>query len=54
MLLSDDPVRVDADRIGGISVLATLLGGDPVHDTGLFADQDPSPTAAPPTRGAHP
>ncbi len=54
VLLSDDPVRVDADRIGGISVLATLLGGDPVHDTGLFADQDPSPTAAPPTRGAHP
>jgi predicted amidohydrolase YtcJ len=51
VLLSDDPLRVDADRIGAIDVLATLLAGSPVHDTGLFPDRDPSPT--PSTRGAH-
>jgi predicted amidohydrolase YtcJ len=51
VLLSADPLRVDADRIGAIDVLATLLAGTPVHDTGLFPDRDPSPTT--PSRGAH-
>jgi predicted amidohydrolase YtcJ len=47
VLLSDDPLRVDADRIGAIGVLATLLAGVPVHDTGLFTggDLSPAPTA---------
>jgi len=51
-LLTDDPRRVDADRIGAIGVLATLLGGAPVHDTGVFAGQDlpPAPVQTP---GAH-
>ena len=45
MLLDDDPLRVDPDRIGAIGVLATLLAGAPVHDTGLFAGRDlPAPT----------
>jgi predicted amidohydrolase YtcJ len=50
VLLSDDPLRVDADRIGAIDVLATVLAGDPVHDTGLLSGRDLSPT--PHTRGA--
>jgi hypothetical protein len=49
VLLDDDPLRVEPDRIGAIGVLATLLAGAPVHDTGLFAGRDPSPT--PDTRG---
>ncbi len=48
VLLDDDPLRVDADRIGAIGVLATLLAGAPVHDTGLFAGRDlPAPTPTP-------
>ncbi|MGY1640531.1 amidohydrolase [Geodermatophilus sp. SYSU D00703] len=53
VLLSDDPLRVDADRIGAIDVLATLLAGTPVHDTGLFSGRDLSPVPVPHTRGAH-
>jgi predicted amidohydrolase YtcJ len=44
VLLDDDPLRVDPDRIGAIGVLATLLAGAPVHDTSLFTGRDPSPT----------
>lgn len=47
VLLADDPTRVDAARIGSVDVLATLLGGVPVHDTGLFARHD-LPTAPDP------
>ncbi|MGE4240782.1 amidohydrolase [Ramlibacter sp.] len=35
-ILSDDIMTVDLDRIPQTQVLATLLGGVPVHDTGLF------------------
>ncbi|MGR6964490.1 amidohydrolase [Geodermatophilus sp. URMC 61] len=49
VLLDDDPLRVDPDRIGAIGVVATLVAGTPVHDTGLFAGRDPSPL--PHTRG---
>jgi predicted amidohydrolase YtcJ len=35
-VLSHDILRVDEDRIPETRVLATLLGGQPVHDTGLF------------------
>jgi hypothetical protein len=52
-VLTDDPLRVDADRIGAIRVLATLLAGTPVHDTGLFAGRDLSPAPDHQTRGAH-
>ncbi|MFH8504506.1 amidohydrolase [Streptomyces flaveolus] len=31
-VLDGDPVRTDADRIGAIGVLATVVGGDPAHD----------------------
>jgi predicted amidohydrolase YtcJ len=44
VLLDDDPLRVAADRIGAIGVLATLVAGSPVHDTGLFSGQDLLPT----------
>jgi predicted amidohydrolase YtcJ len=47
VLLSDDPLHVDADRIGAIGVLATLLAGAPVHDTGLFTGRDLSPAPIP-------
>jgi predicted amidohydrolase YtcJ len=51
-VLTDDPLRVDADRIGAIGVLTTLLAGTPVHDTGLFAGRDLSPAPDHQTRGA--
>ena len=51
-MLTDDPLRVDDDRIGAIGVLATLLAGTPVHDTGLFAGRDISPAPDHQTRGA--
>jgi predicted amidohydrolase YtcJ len=35
-ILSQDIMAVDEDRIPETRVLATLLGGAPVHDTGLF------------------
>ena len=35
-ILSQDILTVDEDRIPETRVLATLLGGTPVHDTGLF------------------
>ncbi|MGY1706258.1 amidohydrolase [Geodermatophilus sp. SYSU D00697] len=54
VVLTDDPQRVDPDRIGAIGVLATLLGGTPVHDTGVFAGQDLPATPDQHTRGAHP
>jgi predicted amidohydrolase YtcJ len=50
VLLEDDPLRVAADRIGAIGVLATLVAGSPVHDTGLFSGQDLPTTPHP--RGA--
>ncbi|MGW8886892.1 amidohydrolase [Streptomyces sp. NPDC055749] len=31
-VLDADPLRTDPDRIGAIQVLATVVGGDPVHD----------------------
>jgi predicted amidohydrolase YtcJ len=35
-ILSQDIMTIDEDRIPETRVLATLLGGRPVHDTGLF------------------
>ena len=36
-VLSDDPTRVDAGRIADIDVVATVIGGQAVHDpTVLF------------------
>lgn len=35
-ILSQDIMTIDEDRIPETRVLATLLGGNPVHDTGLF------------------
>jgi predicted amidohydrolase YtcJ len=32
VVLDDDPTAVDIDRIGGIGVVATMIGGRPVHD----------------------
>lgn len=37
VILSDDIMTIDEDRIRDAVVLATLLGGHPVHDTGLFS-----------------
>lgn len=55
VLLADDPLRVDADRIGAIRVLATLLAGTPVHDDpGLFSGLDAPTAPIPHTRGARP
>jgi predicted amidohydrolase YtcJ len=47
VLLGDDPLQVDAGRIGAIGVLATLVAGVPVHDIGLFTEGEfaPAPTA---------
>ena len=36
VVLSDDIMTIDEDRIPETRVLATLVGGRPVHDTGLF------------------
>jgi predicted amidohydrolase YtcJ len=36
VVLSDDIMTMPEDAIRGTKVLATLLGGRPVHDTGLF------------------
>ena len=36
VVLSHDIMSIDEDRIRDTNVLATLLGGKPVHDTGLF------------------
>jgi predicted amidohydrolase YtcJ len=36
VVLSQDIMSIDEDRIPETRVLATLLGGKPVHDTGLF------------------
>ena len=36
VILSDDIMTIPEDRIPETKVLATLLGGRPVHDTGLF------------------
>lgn len=36
-ILSDDIMTMPEDRIPEAKVIATLLGGKPVHDTGLFA-----------------
>jgi predicted amidohydrolase YtcJ len=55
VLLADDPLRVDTDRIGAIRVLATLLAGTPVHDDpGLFSGLDAPTAPIPHTRGARP
>ena len=35
-ILSEDIMTVEESRIPKTRVLATLLGGKPVHDTGLF------------------
>ena len=37
VVLSDDIMTIDEDRIPETKVLATLLGGKPVHDTGIFS-----------------
>ena len=37
VVLSDDIMTIDEDRIPETRVLATLVGGRAVHDTGLFA-----------------
>jgi hypothetical protein len=36
VVLSDNIMTIDEDRIRDAKVLATLLGGKPVHDSGLF------------------
>jgi predicted amidohydrolase YtcJ len=36
-ILSDDIMTMPEDRIPEAKVLATLLGGKPVHDSGLFS-----------------
>lgn len=36
VVLSDDIMTVEEDRIPETRVLATLVGGRPIHDTGLF------------------
>ena len=36
VVLSDDIMTIDEDRIPETRVLATLVGGRVVHDTGLF------------------
>lgn len=36
VVLSDDIMTIDEERIRDAKVLATLLGGKPVHDSGLF------------------
>jgi len=40
-ILSQDIMHVPEDRIPDTKVLATLLAGRAVHDTGLFASQEP-------------
>jgi predicted amidohydrolase YtcJ len=36
VVLSEDPTAVSPDRIAGLSVLATIVGGHPRHDVGAF------------------
>ena len=36
VVLSEDPVAVSPDRIAGLSVLATIVGGQPRYDAGAF------------------
>ena len=36
VVLSEDPTAVSPDRIGGLSVLATLVGGQPRYEAGAF------------------
>jgi predicted amidohydrolase YtcJ len=41
VVLEDDPTAVDSDRIGDIGVVATVIGGRPVHDpSSLFGSVD--------------
>jgi predicted amidohydrolase YtcJ len=35
-ILSDDIMTIDEDRIREVKILATMLAGKPVHDTGVF------------------
>jgi hypothetical protein len=35
VVLSEDPVAVSPDRIAGLAVLATIVGGQIRHDAGL-------------------
>jgi predicted amidohydrolase YtcJ len=52
VILSDDPVGVDSDRIGAIDVLATFVAGECVHGADALEDltavNGPLPTAASP------
>jgi predicted amidohydrolase YtcJ len=43
VVLSDDIMTIDEDRIPETRVLATLVGGRPLHDTGLFEGVADSP-----------
>jgi Predicted metal-dependent hydrolase with the TIM-barrel fold len=38
VVLSEDPTVVSPDRIAGLEVLATIVGGVPRYDAGAFAD----------------
>ena len=38
VVLSEDPTVVSPDRIAGLEVLATIVGGQPRYDAGAFAD----------------
>ncbi|WP_353946147.1 amidohydrolase [Streptomyces sp. HUAS MG91] len=54
-VLDGDPVRTDPDRIGAIRVLATVVGGDPVHDPhGLTRTPARSGPPSPPATAAAP
>ncbi|MFJ9083216.1 amidohydrolase [Streptomyces sp. NPDC102384] len=55
-VLDGDPVRTDAERIGAIGVLATVVGGDPAHDPHKLT-RTPArsgPPSAPATQAAPP
>jgi hypothetical protein len=48
-VLSDDPLRVSADKLAGLEVLLTVVDGRVVHRSGDFAR--PAPQVQPPTIG---
>lgn len=51
VFLDDDPVQVDASKIGHINVLATMVGGHVVHDPAGLFDQDVGPQSSEPRDG---
>jgi predicted amidohydrolase YtcJ len=49
VVLGDDPTTVDPGRIGAIDVVATLVGGQAVHDPSALFAGAPPPAGAGPT-----